>query len=279
MDVKRLGHNYLKQPDEFELTQKNSAIDHHKSSGNREDVHVDVHVESSNPNSSDNCNNEPSISAIDEPEQVQAVSMAETSSVRPRLKSLKHAYQEKESRATWLIYGMLTVLFVISCAYFVNQTVVYERTIHSCSELINQECHQSHCYSGLLSLHIDTVNCNSNETEVFSGTLYCYIVRDIIEASMINELVETVVFFYITGVGISAIFHAVKFLLNFYLTKLWSLLVVLIGTVLFLIVLSVFILIFHTDTHMDILLFFNFLRSHTSVYKHRHSSGRKQEWP
>ena len=240
MDIKRTRYDQSKQPEknEFELAQKNSESFNNESSG-------DVDVELSNSNPPDI--NGPSISAIDASNNDRPDKLSKTEP------SMKRVYQE--SRATWLLYGMLAIVFIISCAYFVNKTVVYERTIRACSKLTNDELHRSHCYSDLFDSY-SSVNCNLNETETFSSTLYCYIVLDIIEANPIDEVIESIVFFYITGVAISVIFHVVKFLLNFYLTKLWSLLVIVMGTVLLLMLLSVFILIFLTGTHIDILLLF-----------------------
>lgn len=81
-------------------------------------------------------------------------------------------YKEHVHQRHWPLYGILTVVFIIACIYFVNQTVIYERTV----------------------LTIDTIYCT------------CFIIIDIIEAELIDQVVNAVILFYITGVATSIVF-------------------------------------------------------------------------
>lgn len=170
----------------------------------------------------------------------------------PRGRSLKHAYQEKESLATWLIYGMLAIVFMITVAYYVNSAVTYERTVTFCSELTNQERVNSYCYPSFNRLPINMTGCEA----VDYGILYCFVVIDVFEVQNIGELANAVVLFYITAVVMSIIFQAVKFLHHFYSTNLWSIAIIIIGTAILLTSLSLLILIFVMDFHFDALFIF-----------------------
>ena len=242
-----------KQPVELTSMQKNIDIQESnvESSSNKGDTESDTELSNTNTSSTDD--NEIS-SSSDSPDQESEPKLI----LRPSLEkasTMKHAYQERESLATWLIYGMLIIIFMISFAYFVYQTMIYEQSINSCSKLSNRERHLSHCYSDLRRSRANIVNCNSNDTTNYT-VLYCFIVLEIVEHDPIDKLISTILFFYITGVAISVIFHIVKFLLNFYLTKLWGILVIVMGTVLFALLLTVFLAIFLTDAQLNILFLF-----------------------
>ena len=245
-----------KQPAELASIHKNVAIDihesnvdNHESSSIKEDAESDIELKNLNTSSTDN--NEISSDSPDrksKPKLIPRLSLE-------RASTMKHAYQERESLATWLIYGMLIIIFMISFTYFVYQTMIYEQSINSCSKLSNKERHLSYCYSDLRRSRANIVNCNSNDTTNYT-VLYCFIVLEIVEHDPINKLISTIIFFYITGVATSVIFHIVKFLLNFYLTKLWGILVIVMGTVLFVLFLTVSLAIFLTDAQSNILFLF-----------------------
>ena len=240
-----------KQPVELTSMQKNVDIQESnvESSSNKGNTESDIEL--NNPNTSSTDDNE--ISSSDSTDQESEPKLIPRPSLE-RASTMKHAYQERESLATWLIYGMLIIIFVISCAHLVNQTLVYERSIKSCSELTNEELYMSHCYSDLRKSRTNIVNCTSDTTNY--TVLYCVIVLDITERNPIDKLISTVIFFYITGVAISMIFRIVKFLQNFYLTKLWGILVIVMGTVLLLLNLTIFFVTFFTSAHFNALLLF-----------------------
>ena len=131
------------------------------------------------------------------------------------------------TKSTIVIFFILAFNFLLAWTAFVNGTLVHEFSPQSCRELSNFERERAVC----LSLqNTSVVNCTAPESSSINTPLLCFqFLRFSEQSDILTSLTSAVVLYFIAGQFITIMLEMTRFLYLFHGSKLWAILVALVG--------------------------------------------------
>ena len=146
-----------------------------------------------------------------------------------RDKHLKHKhglwYSCDKTLSMWLLTGIIALSVLICFSFFVDITVVEEKTLSSCPD-------DAGLYNCFNRTSFNFVDCADDKVKQNVELVHCFrFLRFGEDTSLICSLTQTYIFYLIIVVIFGRVFTTVKTLLHLYRTRLWGVAFLVVGGV------------------------------------------------
>lgn len=134
-------------------------------------------------------------------------------------------YACDKSRSTWYLSFILGLALTLAVSFFIDRAIIDIRTVTSCSDVDGSyDCFNATSYN-----HIDCVN-----NLFITRQIHCFrFLRIGSDVNILTALAESFAFYLFTLAFFAKIFGVVKILLHFKPSRLWGILFIVIGLLLF----------------------------------------------
>ena len=155
------------------------------------------------------------------------------------------------SPATWLLYMTQCLILVIVLTYVVNNSFITQNTYKSCRELTTFELYNYNCFKSLENNYVDCTNANTTSTD---DVIACYYFHRLRNSKLpLQPFIEALLFHFMVGKVIQVMYRIVKLLQHFYKSKIWSVLIAILGIVAVLVSTAVTLAGIFIDEYLNIL--------------------------